>query len=624
MIKFNKDSVKQSYVDKAINSSAEYKSLQAANSNLDLTKNSSAEKQTLDQLNATGAQLSTTQTQQQGTLDSAKADVQKAQSDYLDAVKTADAAARDQMVSAISALIASDSDAINQTEYDKALYKWAEDPNFTKIVVFWTPEYKDAAKLREYMNDTYNETYWRGVFDHLGITQWTVNTKKVNEVMSNVILTYRSDLRKAEEKKANTIAAIAQSDALSAKGTAATAQSSAQTARNMAASAVTTADSAALSAAASKASAQTAASTAESIAKTAQDTFAAKATLTGTDGRTYTQVLADAQDKVTDAKSQLADIKKDAATYSQLSAIDLTKLFNAIADAEKAVKTAESTVAQVKALTEKTEAYSGFANAYAGYVDGEAQTTSAFARVNRDADGNIIYPAVNDMDLTDTTVKSQNTNKFINVSESSAVEVPENIFKAYLEAISKYEHGDKSGINYEVKGSGISTGGSMPIVYWAVDANGNVTGNYYTSTTQLSPSTKYFVGYTFKHENDGYHMDGIYLTTAAAQPVPQTETTTTTTTSTVTTTTAATTIAEAATPLAATPAVLGARRTPSVATAETAAIAQTPAVLGAARSRATGDSTHNDLRLIVTLAGAAGAAGLFAAEKRKKAQKKEQ
>ena len=81
---------------------------------------------------------------------------------------------------------------------------------------------------------------------------------------------------------------------------------------------------------------------------------------------------------------------------------------------------------------------------------------------------------------------------------------------------------------------------------------------------------------------------------------------------------------EAATPLAATPAVLGARRTPSVATAETAAIAQTPAVLGAARSRATGDSTHDDLRLIVTLAGAAGAAGLFAAEKRKKAQKKEQ
>ena len=63
---------------------------------------------------------------------------------------------------------------------------------------------------------------------------------------------------------------------------------------------------------------------------------------------------------------------------------------------------------------------------------------------------------------------------------------------------------------------------------------------------------------------------------------------------------------------------------PSVATVETAATAQTPAVLGAARSRATGDSTHDDLRLIVTLAGAAGAAGLFAAEKRKKAQKKEQ
>ena len=336
--------------------------------------------------------------------------------------------------------------------------------------------------------------------------------------------------------------------------------------------------------------------------------------------------LDDAQSTYNNAKAQLDAVKKDVDGLS-LSKVDLAALNQKIADAKKALATAKEELGAAHASALAAENYSNWAQALI-----QEQNTLVYVQKQTDADGNTI-PAVSNAKGYDTQnqdVKSRSTSDFVSVSDQKQV-IPYTIYRAFVAAMyDKYSYSDVEKAASLTKGKGAALGTeTQSVVFWEVNSDNQLTGKYYqalaggTAPANM-PSGTYFIGYTVKHENDGYHMDGIYLTTAAAQPVPQTETTTTTTTSTVTTTTAATTIAEAATPLAATPAVLGARRTPSVATAETASIAQTPAVLGAARSRATGDSTHNDLRLIVTLAGAAGAAGLFAAEKRKKAQKKEQ
>ena len=336
--------------------------------------------------------------------------------------------------------------------------------------------------------------------------------------------------------------------------------------------------------------------------------------------------LDDAQSTYNNAKAQLDAVKKDVDGLS-LSKVDLAALNQKIADAKKALATAKEELGAAHASALAAENYSNWAQALI-----QEQNTLVYVQKQTDADGNTI-PAVSNAKGYDTQnqdVKSRSTSDFVSVSDQKQV-IPYTIYRAFVAAMyDKYSYSDVEKAASLTKGKGAALGTeTQSVVFWEVNSDNQLTGKYYqalaggTAPANM-PSGTYFIGYTVKHENDGYHMDGIYLTTAAAQPVPQTETTTTTATSTVTTTTAATTIAEAATPLAATPAVLGARRTPSVATAETAAIAQTPAVLGAARSRATGDSTHDDLRLIVTLAGAAGAAGLFAAEKRKKAQKKEQ
>ena len=86
---------------------------------------------------------------------------------------------------------------------------------------------------------------------------------------------------------------------------------------------------------------------------------------------------------------------------------------------------------------------------------------------------------------------------------------------------------------------------------------------------------------------------------------------------------ASATVEDVATPLAATPQVLGVSRPAPAVT--TPAVQEQPQVLGATRSRATGDETHDGLRMIIALAGAS-AAGILAlgAKRRKKQDRKEQ
>ena len=623
---FNKESVKQSYIDNALNGSDQYKALQNAERNLNDTVNDSEGKRVLDELKKTGASLADTASQQQNQVADAKAAAEKANTDYLNAVKAADDEARQQMLAAIEAQMAKDSNSINQTEYDKALYDWAEKADLPKLVAFWTDEHKDADKLRRYMNDRYDEKTVRAALDWLGITQWIVGKKNVSNNMQAVIACYRDSLKQAEEKKADTIAAIAKSDAETARQTAANAGAKADTAKDSAATAVRNAATSAADAENAKKTAADAEENAKNLVKDTQNTYDTIKKLQNAEGTSYEQIASNASGQVKDAEEQLNKIKKDATVYSQLSAVDLKELFNAIADAQKAVDSAKKAVAQVKNLNNKVTAYSGYATAYAGYADGKAQTATAYAEISKDENGNIIYLTESDVDLTDAGVSSRASANYVSASKTNGVAVPESVFKAYLDSVIRYENGDKTGTNYSKNGTGISAGGSMPIVYWAVDENGQLTGTYYTSSSQLAPSTRYFVGTAYKHESGGYHMDGVYLTTAAAAAVPEAQeetAVTAVTTSTVSDTTvssaATTVIAQTQTPLAATPAVLGARRVQDAGNAAVStAAAEQPEVLGAVRTRATGDETHDGMRAVIALAGLSAAGLLIAAGRRKK------
>ena len=90
---------------------------------------------------------------------------------------------------------------------------------------------------------------------------------------------------------------------------------------------------------------------------------------------------------------------------------------------------------------------------------------------------------------------------------------------------------------------------------------------------------------------------------------------------TTTTTTTITTIGAAPVPAAATPAVLGATRTPQ--TVATPAVTEQPAVLGATRSRATGDTTDDLMRILIILICAGAASSVLVIQKKRRKQEKE-
>ena len=178
-------------------------------------------------------------------------------------------------------------------------------------------------------------------------------------------------------------------------------------------------------------------------------------------------------------------------------------------------------------------------------------------------------------------------------------------------------------MTFNKNGAGISTGenGTMPVVYWAVDADGKLTGKNYMSTDDM-PSGTYFVGYAFKRDGGGsnaaYHIDGTQVTyTRPAVPTPE-----------VTPEPAnknggssVVTISAEATPLAATPAVLGVNRAaattePAVLGANRATADNGKAVLGARRDVNTGDAS-NAAGWLALMAAATGAGAAYVLIRRK-------
>lgn len=307
------------------------------------------------------------------------------------------------------------------------------------------------------------------------------------------------------------------------------------------------------------------------------------------------------------AKTKLDDLKASVNGKS-ISDVDLSALKAAIAAAQAKVDSAKDALKEAKAAAASAESFADWGDSLL-----VAQNSKTFGQL--DTDGSIAKTNNDKFDQGNENVISRASALF--TPNLNTVEVPYSIYKEYVKQMyTLYSYEDRNKADYKDsegntvkggKGKGISNenSGTMPTVYWVIE-NGKLTGVKYLSTDAYIPDGTYFVGYTFKAEGDGYHIDGtLYDYKNPVTPTPEPTTT-------------VTTISNAPTVLAATPAVLGARRTP-----EATPVADTDkAVLGAKRGAATGDDSNATgwIALMICTMGAGAAVVLGRRKEQENAQ----
>ena len=280
--------------------------------------------------------------------------------------------------------------------------------------------------------------------------------------------------------------------------------------------------------------AKIAALSATEAAQAAQDAITNATKINGFDAK---EGVMDAANKaITTAENSLTVLKTTASTAMQnLSKVELTELFNAIAAAEGALTDAWRTLSAAKAASERAQQYADYAANYAGYVNDESQKATGFVRLAEDENGNPVkdengkdvYAEVNnDYDLSNAEVAARDAKGFANVTDFKKMNIPEEVYKSYVSAVVAYDLGDRENGIKDTTSKGITTGDdttSMPITYWTLGEDGWLTGEYFFSTVELETG-KYFVPYVMKKESDmatkGYHMDGIVLNWEKPEPAP--------------------------------------------------------------------------------------------------------
>lgn len=477
------------------------------------------------------------------------------------------------------------SDGINQVEYDKELNAWANTTfdkydeakaswKFWETIKEYADIYDDAKDTRRWMDNEYNASKVQEIFNYLGITQWAVSTAQREAAMDAIIKAYRENMAEYEKQ----LAAI-----------------NAQDAKNSAEASAKAAEDIAKTAEASKNAAQAA----ENVISTAQDTITA------------------AEDTYNDAKAKLDAVKAAAKNVKTPTTLELQRLFEQIQKAEQKVKDTEESLKEAVAAKNAAENFKKWADSLT-----TGQYTRAYAQAAADENGKKtpLTENLKNYDTSNDKVISRPTIDFVCVSKgTSSVKVPYTIYRDYVNLMYQEDYDSKP------RGKGISTGSKMDVIYWEVGTDGKLSGNYFTSLDELTTGSTYFIGYTFKYENDGYHIDGLMYKYEDSKEEPTTSpseapsTAPSTTPSTAPTggdggTTGTTvTIEDQSVPLAAVPAdapaVLGARR---AAQDEEPAVlgvkrGTDQAVLGKRRSPKTGDSTE-----VFAWAGAMAIAGAAA------------
>lgn len=202
-----------------------------------------------------------------------------------------------------------------------------------------------------------------------------------------------------------------------------------------------------------------------------------------------------------DAAEERLNKLQESVNQKTFDSITLKALQDKIAAAQAAVKAADDELKKAEVQKAAAQNYANWANQLV-----TDHYTRAYAQVTKDADGNNILLTENlkQYDLKNDEVISRSTNDFTCVSPGTdSVKVPYAIYRDYVEAMYKKYQADQ--VN---SGKGTSTGDNMDVIYWEVDENGVLTGKYFDSIDDLSTG-RYFVGYSFKQEKDGYHLDGV-------------------------------------------------------------------------------------------------------------------
>lgn len=244
-----------------------------------------------------------------------------------------------------------------------------------------------------------------------------------------------------------------------------------------------------------------------------------------------------AQQKYETAKSELDDIlasvKGCVPNLSSLK-LELTKKIAAMGNAKK----------DLNKVQERKKAAVSYSN-WAGQLvkAGQGQITMGVygqLKGDKQAGSNINDTNGKEFDIGDENVVTRDESNFAKVSKDDSIEVPYEIFKAYVAAL--YDrHNDNGDLILYVSstqrdGLGISTSGTMKEIYWQYDPETRqiIPDSMFVKTSETDALPEwmtregsiYFKGYTFKHENDGtYHIDG-HLCKAKKPETPEEPSTT--------------------------------------------------------------------------------------------------
>ena len=544
------------------------------------------------------------------------------------AADNADAEARKNFKAEIKKVLEEKSDAINQVDYDEDLNKFVND-------YFNTWNLIEKGIIRDKMNDKYIEDGWSALINTLGLTQWAEDTEEAEQLMETIRECYRQEIEQCYEKMATAEANWAAMDTEAAK--------------------------------------KVASKEMEKLEPVISSITDAQNAVT-----TAGENIANAQKTYKNAANDLKELK-ESVKDSKFDSLSLELLKSKIAEAEAAVKAAEDELKEAKAAKAAAQKYAEWATALVS-----DHYTRSYAQALVDENGNALldengkkqfsFANGKEFDTTDKGVIGRDPKYFIEVSKGAASTqvVPYSIYRAYVDAM--YEtYTVEEARSGKGQGKGISTGtldknnkytdGSMRVLYWIIDENNKLTGDYLTED-ELKDGEVYFVGYTFKQHTDGYHIDGVlFKYSAPEEPTPgpsetpsPSETPAPSTTPTPGTSPAPTTtpgggttpdvtpddggdttviIPDAPVALAAAPvvadngaAVLGARRTDGDA-AEAAVLGARrgteQAVLGKRRKPQTGDSAalNTWMAAMTMAAGAAGISGTKLAKGKKKEEKED-
>ena len=374
---------------------------------------------------------------------------------------------RNEFVKEIQKILSDYSGEINQIDYDEDLNEWAND-----ILNTW--HLRDKRVIRNEMDDKYVDSTLERLFNTLGITQWMVDTSSAKKVMEEARKAYRESIEDYYEKLATAEANWAAMDTEAAK---------------------------------------------KAVEDEVKKMDAVNTTISN--AKDFVENASDELDKAKDtydaAEERLNELK-DSVKNKTFDSVTLKALQEKIEAAQAAVKAAEDEL-------KKAEIQKNAAQNYANWADQLVKDhyTRAYAQATKDANGNKtpLTENLRDYDLKNDEVITRSPEDFVCVSPGTdSVKVPYAIYRDYVQAM--YEKYQADQIN---SGKGTSTGDNMDVIYWVVDENGKLTGEYFDSIDDLSTG-RYFVGYSFKREKDGYHLDGVMwdyvLSNPDVNPTPTT------------------------------------------------------------------------------------------------------